>query len=67
VFSGGGTPVADVVAIVVAVAAFAFLFWAIDLIDRIWADERGGSLRVDRGAPGLRLPLLRADSRREAL
>ena len=34
-FSGGGTPVADVVAIVVAVAAFAFLFWAIDLIDRI--------------------------------
>ena len=34
VFSGGGTPVADVVAIVVAIAAFAFLFWAIDLIDR---------------------------------
>ena len=34
-FSGGGTPVADVVAIVLAIGAFAFLFWAIDLIDRI--------------------------------
>jgi hypothetical protein len=33
--SGGGTPAADVLAIVVAVVTFAFLFWAIDLIDRI--------------------------------
>jgi hypothetical protein len=34
-FSGGGTPVADVVAIVIAVVTFVFLFWAIHLIDRI--------------------------------
>lgn len=33
--SGGGTPLADVVAIVIAVLTFAFLFWAIELIDRI--------------------------------
>jgi hypothetical protein len=33
--SGGGTPLADVVAIAIAVLAFAFLFWAIDLINRI--------------------------------
>ena len=35
VLSGGGTPVADVVAVAIAVAVFVFLFWAIDLIDRI--------------------------------
>jgi hypothetical protein len=35
VFSGGGTPVADFVAIGIAVLAFVLLFWAIDLIDRI--------------------------------
>ena len=35
VLSGGGTPVADVVAIAIAVVTFVFLFWAIDLIDRI--------------------------------
>jgi small neutral amino acid transporter SnatA (MarC family) len=35
VFSGGGTPGADVVAIAIAIAVFVFLFWAIDLIDRI--------------------------------
>jgi hypothetical protein len=35
VFSGGGTAVADVVAIAIAVVTFIFLFWAIDLIDRI--------------------------------
>lgn len=33
--SGGGTPLADVVAIAIAVITFVFLFWAIDLIDRI--------------------------------
>ncbi len=33
--SGGGTPLADLVAVVIAVATFAFLWWAIDLIDRI--------------------------------
>ena len=33
--SGGGTPLADVVAVAVAVVTFGFLFWAIDLIDRI--------------------------------
>jgi hypothetical protein len=33
--SGGGTPLADLVAVAVAILAFAFLFWAIDLIDRI--------------------------------
>jgi hypothetical protein len=33
--SGGGTPLADVVAIAIAIVTFAFLFWAIDLIDRI--------------------------------
>jgi hypothetical protein len=35
VFSGGGSPVADVFAIAIAVALFALLYWAIDLIDRI--------------------------------
>jgi len=34
-FSGGGTPVADALAVAVAVVAFVLLFWAIDLIDRI--------------------------------
>ena len=35
VFSGGGMPVADVVAIAIAVIIFVLLFWAIELIDRI--------------------------------
>jgi hypothetical protein len=35
VFPGGGSPIADVFAIVLAVALFALLYWAIDLIDRI--------------------------------
>ncbi len=35
IFPGGGSPVADVVAIAVAVATFAVLYWLIDLIDRI--------------------------------
>jgi hypothetical protein len=35
IFPGGGSPVADLVAIAVAVITFALLYWAIDLIDRI--------------------------------
>jgi hypothetical protein len=35
IFPGGGSPIADVFAIVLAVALFALLYWAIDLIDRI--------------------------------
>ena len=35
IFPGGGAPLADVVAIALAVGIFALLFWAIDLIDRI--------------------------------
>jgi hypothetical protein len=35
IFPGGGSPVADVFAIALAVALFALLYWAIDLIDRI--------------------------------
>jgi len=33
--SGHGTPLADVVAVAIAIVTFALLFWAIDLIDRI--------------------------------
>ena len=35
IFPGGGSPVADVFAVVLAVLLFALLYWAIDLIDRI--------------------------------
>ncbi len=35
IFPGGGSPVADAFAIVIALVLFALLFWAIDLIDRI--------------------------------
>jgi hypothetical protein len=35
VFSGGGTPVADIAAIALAVVTFALMIWAISLIDRI--------------------------------
>jgi hypothetical protein len=35
IFPGGGGPVADVFAIVLSVALFALVYWAIDLIDRI--------------------------------
>jgi hypothetical protein len=35
IFPGGGSPAADVFAIAIAVALFALLYWAIDLIDRI--------------------------------
>jgi hypothetical protein len=34
-FAGGGSPIADAFAVVVAVVTFALLYWAIDLIDRI--------------------------------
>jgi hypothetical protein len=35
IFPGGGSPVADAFSIVLAVALFALLYWAIDLIDRV--------------------------------
>jgi hypothetical protein len=35
IFPGGGSPVADLFSIVLAVILFALLYWAIDLIDRI--------------------------------
>jgi hypothetical protein len=35
IFPAGGSPVADVFAIVLALILFALLYWAIDLIDRI--------------------------------
>jgi hypothetical protein len=35
IFPGGGSPVADIFAIAIAIALFALLYWAIDLIDRI--------------------------------
>ncbi|HEX4752573.1 MAG TPA: hypothetical protein VH268_06735 [Solirubrobacterales bacterium] len=35
IFPGGGSPLADVFAVVVALILFGLLYWAIDLIDRI--------------------------------
>ena len=35
IFPGGGGPIANVFAIAIAVALFALLHWAIDLIERI--------------------------------
>jgi hypothetical protein len=35
IFPGGGGPLADAFAVVVALVLFALLYWAIDLIDRI--------------------------------
>ena len=35
IFPGGGSPVADVFAIALAIVLFALLYWAIDLIERI--------------------------------
>jgi hypothetical protein len=35
IFPGGGSPLADLLAIAIAVGLFALLYWAIDLIDRI--------------------------------
>jgi hypothetical protein len=34
-FPGGGSPIADVFSLALAVILFALLYWAIDLIDRI--------------------------------
>jgi len=34
-FPGGGSPVADVFAVAIALVLFALLYWAIDLIERI--------------------------------
>jgi hypothetical protein len=34
-FPGCGSPLADVFAIAIAIALFALLYWAIDLIDRV--------------------------------
>jgi hypothetical protein len=33
--SGGGTPLADIVAIAISLVAFALLWWLIDLMDRV--------------------------------
>ena len=35
IFPGGGSPVADLFSIVLAIAMFAVLYWLIGLIDRI--------------------------------
>jgi hypothetical protein len=35
IFPDGGSPVADVFAIAIAIVLFALLYWAIDLIERI--------------------------------
>jgi hypothetical protein len=35
IFPGGGGPLADVFSVALAVALFALLYWAIDLIERI--------------------------------
>ncbi|HTR73784.1 MAG TPA: hypothetical protein VMH33_00820 [Solirubrobacterales bacterium] len=35
IFPGGGSPVADVFSIALAIAMFALLYWLIALIDRI--------------------------------
>jgi hypothetical protein len=35
IFPGGGGPLADVFSVALAVALFALLYWAIELIDRI--------------------------------
>jgi hypothetical protein len=35
IFPGGGSPLADLFAVVIALVLFALLYWAIDLIDRI--------------------------------
>ncbi|HEV7481902.1 MAG TPA: hypothetical protein VGO13_02250 [Solirubrobacterales bacterium] len=35
IFPGGGSPLADALAVVIALVLFALLYWAIDLIERI--------------------------------
>ncbi|HYJ20390.1 MAG TPA: hypothetical protein VEW07_00035 [Solirubrobacterales bacterium] len=34
-FPGGGSPLADAFSIAIALALFALLYWAIDLIERV--------------------------------
>jgi hypothetical protein len=35
IFPGGGSPLADVFSVALALVLFALLYWAIELIDRI--------------------------------
>jgi hypothetical protein len=35
IFPGGGGPLADLLAVAIALVLFALLYWAIDLIERI--------------------------------
>jgi len=35
IFPGGGGPLADILAVAIALVLFALLYWAIDLIERI--------------------------------
>jgi hypothetical protein len=35
IFPGGGSPVADVFSIAIAIVMFALLYWLVSLIDRI--------------------------------
>ena len=35
IFPGGGSPVADLFSVALAIAMFALLYWLVDLIDRI--------------------------------
>ena len=35
IFPGGGSPLADAFAVAIALALFALLLWATDLIDRV--------------------------------
>ncbi len=35
IFPGGGGPLADILAIAIALVLFALLLWAIELVDRI--------------------------------
>jgi hypothetical protein len=35
IFPGGGSPIADLFSIAIAIAMFALLYWLIGLIDRI--------------------------------
>lgn len=35
IFPGGGSPLADVFSVALAVGLFALLYWAIDLLDRV--------------------------------
>ena len=35
IFPGGGSPLADLLAVAIALVLFALLYWAVELIDRI--------------------------------